>query len=384
MALGMRHWLGLVGLGFVLAAIWALPPSVVELVGPPQRTREALRHSALLRDLSDSHATLKRIRWMDSLSARIVASAEEQPVVLAPATVDPAQLAELRDLMAARAHDLERRDPQIVLGYVFQPLDHGGDPSIRTDERGRIETYVGRRDGIDYCLRIDVTRGPALSVRRALEDLRDRSRAAPTLGTCRLYAKYGLPGEPVRRWLEHGATAYARRDVAQTASEPATPWFGRRYIFGSYLFGRAGSLTVDQCLAGREDACAAIFLDPGLAELSITRDREQARRAAALSVRDDARILSGEGMFLLSDLERAFGPEAFARFWTSDADVESAFRDAFGVEVGAWMLSWADATLGVDLPGPQLAGSGSTLPVVLTLALFALVAIARVRKHTVA
>jgi hypothetical protein len=65
--------------------------------------------------------------------------------------------------------------------------------------------------------------------------------------------------------------------------------------------------------------------------------------------------------FLLSDLESEFGPVRFARFWSSDAPVVEAFREAFGVPAGEWMEGWArgyypEARAGASW-GPSLWGA---------------------------
>jgi hypothetical protein len=111
---------------------------------------------------------------------------------------------------------------------------------------------------------------------------------------------------------------------------------------------------------------------------------ESAERSPALAVGDDTGVLGPEALLLLADLEADFGPEAFGRFWRSDAPVEMAFRDAFGIDVGPWVLSWVDRIYGTVPAGPRLAGSTTTWPLGLTLALFAAIAILFSRRRRVA
>jgi hypothetical protein len=57
---------------------------------------------------------------------------------------------------------------------------------------------------------------------------------------------------------------------------------------------------------------------------------------------------------LFADMERQFGEEAFARFWSSDQEVPVAFRSAFGVELGEWVLDWVHDQIGVSRAGPGI------------------------------
>jgi hypothetical protein len=73
--------------------------------------------------------------------------------------------------------------------------------------------------------------------------------------------------------------------------------------------------------------------------------------------------------FLLAELEARYGSEAFARFWTSDADVAVAFEDAFGTPLGSWTMEWVQTEIGTYRAGtaPRAAALGWS---VLTILLF--------------
>ncbi len=103
------------------------------------------------------------------------------------------------------------------------------------------------------------------------------------------------------------------------------------------------------CLTGDEQACRNSVLN--------------AERPVSLGLGDDVpaflhRDLSGGAFYtfeesLFYDLEQEFGRDAFGRFWTSDQDVETAFHAAFGLPIGAWVMGWARARLGVYRMGPM-------------------------------
>ncbi len=65
----------------------------------------------------------------------------------------------------------------------------------------------------------------------------------------------------------------------------------------------------------------------------------------------------------MGDLEAEFGGERFARFWTSDQDVEEAFAAAFGEPIEMWTMRWAQDRMGAQKAGP----STDLLSVLLTL-----------------
>jgi hypothetical protein len=82
--------------------------------------------------------------------------------------------------------------------------------------------------------------------------------------------------------------------------------------------------------------------------------------------------------FLFQDLERQFGPERFARFWNSDADVSHAFEAAFDVAPGVWVRGWARSYY-VKQP-TVLAGFGHWAATIVTL-LASLLAVSGVSRR---
>jgi hypothetical protein len=77
------------------------------------------------------------------------------------------------------------------------------------------------------------------------------------------------------------------------------------------------------------------------------------------------------------------GRERFQRFWTSDKAPAEAFQAAFGRDIGAWTVEWAQDSYGVRGRGPAV--SASSALVAALVALFSLgAAIAAARRQQVA
>jgi hypothetical protein len=357
-----------------------------------------MRYSALTRELNDSYATLQRIRWRDSLTTLAAESATDGLAVLAPASADQQELAELEGYLTELEAALEPRDPNVVLAIVYQDFMHGIDPAITTDWRSRSETYLTEHDGVKYCIRIELSKLPERAVSGALEWYRsaaERSRnteiLSSALGACRLYARYGAPGAHVQTWLEAGGAELAARGSAPRGDRafaycgPDRRCLeGRKYLFGMSTLGYARPIVLDECLAADAEACGAIFLDPSLASRGTAVERRFATRAGALSISDHTTGFAiSEAQYLLGDLEEAFGADAFGRFWRSEEPVVEAFESAFGTDPGTWVLSWFESVVGVDPPGPHLARS-ATFGTFLALSLFAALTAAVNRRRRVA
>ncbi|HEX6694494.1 MAG TPA: hypothetical protein VF035_07365 [Longimicrobiales bacterium] len=165
------------------------------------------------------------------------------------------------------------------------------------------------------------------------------------LGGCRFWARYGAPGSSIDSWLRDGGYYFASRGVdAQT--EPDT--MRRRDLFGRarYLIDDA---RVEACLTHDDTACVDALLAPPW------KVRPGAFAAyASLRYRDQSVFGRGDAA-LMAQVEKEFGPERFARFWTSKLPMEEAFADAFGVELEDWMHNWTEKWYGHRTAGPQLA-----------------------------
>ena len=353
MEAGMKRWLAVVAGAAAIVALRALPPSSFEM---PERDRlpESVRLEAVEGEVRRAHAALRALRWSDSLSQLALRTAVDG-LVLSPPRVEGLEPADIlsweeaqRDALGERA----RRHPYMVVGIFWQPFGQSALPGVPDAARSSDITFVGEHDGTPYCIRAIPYSGPAT---RALLGL------VGDVGACRLYAAYGVPGVEVQAWLEASALGFARIDSPSWAAD-----FARRELVrpeGTLrLFGLGRpqlayeSLVVQACLAGRETACERATTDPGL----IAPQWGDRAWLVAHTPATGFGVQRGYPPFgylddgLLYEWEAAFGPDAFARFWTSSAPVPEAFEAAFGVPLGAWMLRWVERHSELYRAGPSL------------------------------
>ena len=387
MALGMRSWFGSVAAGFALMTLWQLPPSAIATTERLERSPEEAAYLEASGELNAAYAALQRLRWADSLGALVVRSSRSHaPLVFAPEGVDEERLTVIRRALAETTTSAVPNGDRVVLAWVLQPLGHGLDPEVRTDQRGRTETYVGSVADVHYCMRVVVTEQPKRAVDDQARRLESGSGLASGWGACGVFADHGRAGRDVLRWLERGAANFALIDVplARRGDAPRLP---RKRLFGRSWASMdlPVSTVLERCITADEATCASIFSNPITVRSGSEADAQATARSPALSVSDRFGQVGGVPFpFLLADLEADFGAEAFGRFWRSNAPVEVAFRNAFGVAPGAWMVSWVDRIYGIDSAGPRLAGSRTTLPLALTFGLFAAVSMLLNRRRRVA
>jgi hypothetical protein len=389
MALRMKHWVGLVTAGAALVTIWLLPLSSREdMRSRSVDSAEELRYETLSDEYRWTYESLRRTRWADSLGALTLSTAENGVAIAMPADggIREEVVARLMTKIQGEMDAFGERSADVTFGFVYQPFEHGREDGMGTARRGRTETYVGTRDGMDYCLQLRMHSSDRLGEIVA-RDLVDTDLVPPrtgTLGPCRFFVKYGLAGAGVQEWLEEGGASFASESGGEKLS---TRPFRRRSIFGFRTAPRSrAAVEIDECLTGDAEACAAVLLDPRDERTLLGQSQEIVRRSPVMSLGQSS--LFGQNRFrdegfLLADLEKEFGAEAFTRFWTSAAEMPVAFEAAFGVDLGTWAVTWVDAVMGVEPPGPGLprsASSGSMLAVGLLLG----IAFVRARKQKVA
>jgi hypothetical protein len=151
-------------------------------------------------------------------------------------------------------------------------------------------------------------------------------------GPCAWYAKYGIPGRAIARWLD--STGYGALNADTHGS-----WFSYNLItshLGSGPFS-FGDLQFGACYAGRTHACEAMVL-------GVRNDNGWQRIDGAVGTpgwtgagRRPPGNSNAIAARMLTELESELGPAGFARFWKSDAPVAVAFAAATGEPLGAWM-----------------------------------------------
>jgi hypothetical protein len=348
----MRSWLAIVIGTSAAVAVSAIPPTAFEMPRPEQLPEQA-RLEALQLELIRGYWKLEARQWSEWVSALAVRS-DPRHIAFGPPTsgdVTPEGVADWERTYVRALEELRPRDLSVRFGVFWRSA---------ADTRARSLAYrdgpllfAGMRDGLPYCFVV------IAYLYASDSDLRS-SFEEYGLGPCRLYAQYGMPGTGIGDWLEAGAWGFAAR------SEPAPDFRGLRDQVGTRtaVFGTArhplagGNLAVQACLAGDAGACTRAVSEPALIgpvgpfeanvgnATSTAFDFENpASMQPPFSYLDDS---------LLADVESEFGQEAFARFWSSDQPVVTAFSNAFGVELGAWVLDWVESRTGLYRAGPEL------------------------------
>jgi hypothetical protein len=390
MAFRMRHWIGVTVASMALIAVWRLPLDSFPTRGADLRPAEHRRHEALAKEFRETGEILRRVLWSDSLSALTVREARDGVMITSGrVTATDAQRTELTDqlerLVRSEIAQLPAR-ADVVFGYALQRSDHGRLPDMAGAGRARTETYAGSVDATYYCMQVRVTSRVQTDLVALLrgDDAHGVRFRSGTLGPCRFYLAYGLPGPDVGRWMEDGGVGYAMSSGAGDVTNGDFPttddgdWLrtqrlSRSSIFGYNMLARVNRpIEADRCLTGDAGACAYLFENPAAADPILARQLDVVRRSPAISIGTVSTYFSfaPDEEFLLSDLEAEFGAEAFARFWTSNDGLGDAFERAFGIDAGSWTLGWIARSREIEPPGPGLprsARSGATLAVVLLL-----------------
>lgn len=377
MAFGLRHWLMVAAAASGLLAVAKLPPEPFARESPtPGRppTQEAVRYSALRREASGAREALRRLRWSDSLSARLVREARDgwAAGTVALGTVEAQVDDSVRAAFERQLPRVPERREDVVIGAFLVDDGFGDHPAVAPElgvahPRWSEEAYMGERDGVAYCVNAVGYNGKAnwnglqWSFARSDQDGEPRHNH---LGICRWVAQFGLPGPGVDRWVRTGGLALVHEPSTERWSPPS--WFfgnaqlggRRRGLFG--LFAMWGAERVDACLAGYAEPCAAMFADP-LSTARFSGDGDSPDPVGAFLGTTD-RWRFGDELhawgWILADLYAEFGAERTRKFWTSPSDdVLTAFRDAFGVDAGAWVARWVRGYAGYVPPGPLPRGN---------------------------
>lgn len=372
---GMKGWLAVVAALLTIVALWRLPPDYVQ---PPRdaaslMTPESRRHAALRSELLAAERTLDRIRMADTLPLLAIESAEDGVAILVERGDRRPEIAQS---ITGAIRSLPRRDPSMVVAYVEHLNDHADLTSedVAMRRPGRADLFVGELNGTPYCLHVFTPpTGPG-------EPVFDRRRS---LGPCRLYAAYGLPGPGIAAWLERGGIDFGHDDPSLTRRESA----GTRRLPSHIAFlgyGSGGSVEVERCATGDRQACATVFGDPDGASPGSAPLLAEVRASPALTARTNTfySLFDWAEASIFADLQVEFGSDAFQRFWTSPSDVDVAFEEAFGVDHGTWLLSWVDRVFGIEraTPAPR---KSTLLSSLLWFTLMSVVVTVRQRRRVV-
>jgi len=385
MAFGMRHWLGIVGVGVALVSIMTLPPASIERpTSRSTRLPEEARARALQAKLTRVNATLRVDRTVADLVPATLAARDGLTIRGTDHVSDSLAAgirARVHEELAAAAVTTHDVALGVFIAGRWENRFPGGSPA-------RAEYYWGTRGGRAYCFTVL----PLWETRV----LSARERWASALGPCELIAKYGLPGPTVERWLSGPGEALAAtatpfpeveralvvqqyRKLYETLPKKA---FGRP--IGSY--GPYASLAVEQCWARERAGCAALIEHPPEFEsmpggsASVTHYVSQ---HTALSAVERSTPLLPIASHVAADLAHEFGDARFETFWKADKPFADAFASAFGTDLASWSLAYFSPLLPAAGAGPDVA-LGGELGTVLLMALAAILGTVWARRRQVA
>jgi hypothetical protein len=312
---------------------------------------------------------LQLFHWADSLGALTVEGAERGArVVVGSATDHPDARAQDSALARAVAEALDATATEgAALGRFQVDRDDGVDLEaylIDTDE----VLLAGESRGRAYCLTVTNTplayQEHVAAQGNLWPSVGREASPSEALGACWVVARYGLPGPHIASWFSRGGAYFATGHVPYDLKDLAKGSVdGLAGIYSANLNPvRLLSVRAQRCLAGRDDACAALLGDP--LPPAVLRPASQpvpleAAPVVALDLNLIAAALPGvlDPAFLAA-LERRFGREQFRAFWTSGAPLDEAFSEAFGMAPGAYVGREARTAFGSLAPGPGLPASG--------------------------
>jgi hypothetical protein len=345
MAIGMK-WPALVLAGCLLTTAWARTIPVDE-AERPRRAHVMDADLALLQDmranltaLRDADRSYRQLARVDSLLPLLTSSSGMVvglPQTMPGANRDTVQAYIARELAAIG-------EPRARVGVFFVDNAYGHRPGTPLGRpRPEHELYVGVDSAGAFCARVR-TAPVGSTIGMVLNNVQlNPSVGASALGACAFVARYGAPGSDIFRWLRGGGYRLADRrgDVPNPVGEPSLAFQSELTVWSE------SDRALRACIAGREGRCDDILLMSADASRNV----------------DGSVVLDLPGRFqpggidsraLLHHLEQEFGASRFETFWTSNADVSTAFASAFGVDAGDWIRDWGRSRYGQAQLGPRV------------------------------
>lgn len=382
MASTMKQWIGAVAVGFAVAAIWALPPEGRVDTDAQVISGEQIRANRLASDFRTTAEVYRRLIWADAVVPLVTGSTPPDAALFVHSEQLPA--AQKERFVQAVQREIDALEPVDGMRFSFVLLDRtlGRRDGMGIGGYDRTETYTGMAEGHPYCIQlrpVGANRDLAQTVARKLAGVDRVTPTSNSLGICAFYLRHGMPGTKIESWLEEGGVTLGEERGFDARPE-------MRIRSRSLLGIRWGDLpfNLDRCLSGDAPSCAEVFIAPRGSDDVVTRNMDIVEQSPALWIgfRSAYPGLASDDAYLLTDLEDEFGRDAFQSFWSSEAEVLTAFEEAFGVPAGEWVVSWISQRYEVDRRGPsvaQAATSGSVLLMLLAL----LFAFSHQRRRTV-
>jgi len=318
------------------APLWT--PDFGTVFSPPQSQTRALSE-----EMAQASA-----RYQEAAHAHLL-------MPLLPAAGDPVRIAGMApaDSAAVAAHvrqeigDVVPRARVAVFQADTSDIFRAGmvqDSALRVALRfgPRMRLYFGGSGDDAYCFTATTGAGVTSLLRTLrLREQPGRARASEMMATgpCRFWAKYSAPGAQIASWLHDGHARYLWSDVDAGKDFHSSSRRGFLGTFnGFYLDVPVHGV---RCLSGQQRGCIDAL------------DYSSSAGGGIAAQSGGQGFGYGEGA-LFAMIEEEFGSERFARFWSSGADLETAFAGAFGVAMDEWLMRWAQQRFGVEENSPRM------------------------------
>jgi hypothetical protein len=177
------------------------------------------------------------------------------------------------------------------------------------------------------------------------------------LDGCAFYDAFGKPGPQIAAWLDSSKVGYARTlSFAQPDSATLHP---RRWGYEESFYSDDGFA---RCAANDLPACSAMIREPILN--FYWRYWHDTSVPAPMEAIESDRRARGFNATLLDAMVREIGPERFDRVWQSPKSLDSAYFDATGEPLVAWIHTRVVAMDGPYHIGPLPTATSAILTIV--------------------
>lgn len=370
--LDLGRWLALAIVGCATVSVWALPPQThgwQRSFLPEAPTAAELQQRAAVKAAVQLNATTVREAWLETMRGQFAETATGDIAYWLPDDVRPELANAFRRSVSSSVGAFGDRPTPVRIGYFVVDKNQGGHPTLTDFEPfGSPETYLGQINGQPYCVTGKVRHDIEVNHAQLEYAAENPNRGLRELGACGFYAKYGEPGSPMAEWLIAGGYHYTNfvfvDEFPRLGFRPARRAFGRT--------GNGVGLPKQACAAGSVEVCEQLFLEPQQYGPRDLAGRMWSRQPPVATYSD-----IGTPWFdiaLMGWIEKEFGEEAFAEFWTSDLPVKEAFATAFAMPLDVWMRDLTVRMIGPVAagPAPRMANTFGSLLFIVGGVLFSL------------
>jgi hypothetical protein len=236
-------------------------------------------------------------------------------------------------------------EPRARVGVFFVDNAYGHRPGTPLGRpRPEHELYVGVDSAGAFCARVR-TAPVGSTIGMVLNNVQlNPSVGATALGACAFVARYGAPGSDIFRWLSGGGYRLAEYHgtVPTPVGEPSLAFQSELTLWSE------SDRALRACIAGREGRCDDLLL------MSADTSRNIGG-AVVLDLPGGFQPGSIDSRAMLHHVEQEFGSARFETFWTSDADVSTAFASSLSTRSIRW-------STGACLPLPPTGSPTASSP----------------------